>query len=158
MVYQLRDFQLEANLQTALDSGHNVWVIGDVHGFNLTLRELVDKLELVQGDFVVILGDLIDRGPNSFDVVQFVKNSKNLASLKGNHEKMMIDLLTTAGLESPDYHLMNWLRVGGLSTVTSYINAFTDDSGVEDSKVLDKIINFGKPLFLFLLKLYFLPE
>lgn len=47
MVYQLRDFQLEANLQTALDSGHNVWVIGDVHGFNLTLRELVEKLELV---------------------------------------------------------------------------------------------------------------
>ena len=73
MVYQLRDFQLEANLQGALDSGHNVWVIGDVHGFNLTLRELVEKLELVQGDFVVILGDLIDRGPNSFDVVQFVK-------------------------------------------------------------------------------------
>lgn len=144
MAYQLRDFQLEANLQTALDSGHNVWVIGDVHGFNLTLRELVEKLELVQGDFVVILGDLIDRGPNSFDVVQFVKNSKNLVSLKGNHEKMMIDLLTTEGLESPDYHLMNWLRVGGLSTVTSYINAFTDDSGVEDSKGLDKIINFDR--------------
>ena len=54
---------------------------------------------------MIVLGDLIDRGPNSFDVVQFVKNSKNIASLKGNHEKMMIDLLTTAGLESPDYHL-----------------------------------------------------
>ena len=144
MVDIIRDIQIEENLQLALDSGHNVWVIGDVHGFNLTLRELVDKLELVQGDFVVILGDLIDRGPNSFDVVQFVKNSENLLSLKGNHEKMMIDLLTTAGLESPDYQLMNWLRVGGLATVTSYINAHTDENGIEDSKALDDIIGVDK--------------
>lgn len=144
MVDIIRDIQIEENLQLALDSGHNVWVIGDVHGFNLTLRELVDKLELVQGDFVVILGDLIDRGPNSFDVVQFVKNSENLVSLKGNHEKMMIDLLTTSGLESPDYQLMNWLRVGGLATVTSYINAHTDENGIEDSKALDDIIGVDK--------------
>ena len=46
----------------------------------------------------------------------------------------MIDLLTISGLESPDYHLMNWLRVGGLSTVTSYINAFTDDNGLKIAK------------------------
>ena len=47
-------------------------------------------------------------------------------------------------LESPDYQLMNWLRVGGLATVTSYINAHTDENGIEDSKALDDIIGVDK--------------
>lgn len=139
-----RNLQLEKDLQGILDNGDNVWVIGDVHGFSKTLRQLITKLTLSPEDSVVILGDLIDRGPNSFDIVQFVKQSENIYSLKGNHEKMMIELLTTSGLESPDYHLMNWLRVGGLATVTSYINAYTDDNGIEDSKALDKIINYDR--------------
>ena len=34
----LRDQTIENDLQSAIDAGHNVWVIGDVHGFNETLR------------------------------------------------------------------------------------------------------------------------
>ena len=37
----MRDIKLEIKLQKALDNGHNVWVIGDIHGFNETLRTLV---------------------------------------------------------------------------------------------------------------------
>ena len=87
----MRDPELELSLQHALNSGNNVWVIGDIHGFGETLRILVDKLNIQGGDFVVLLGDLIDRGPNSYDVVQFVKTSNNIVTVKGNHEKMMIN-------------------------------------------------------------------
>ena len=62
----MRDYELELKLQAALDRGDNVWVIGDVHGFFQSMVELCERLELSEGDWVVFLGDLIDRGPNGF--------------------------------------------------------------------------------------------
>ena len=51
---------------------------GDVHGFSQTLEELLESLKLEPDDFVVLLGDLIDRGPNSARVVEIVKNECNI--------------------------------------------------------------------------------
>ena len=60
-----RDFDLEFQLQDALDTGRSVWVIGDVHGYFDTASDLIEKINLKDGDFAVSLGDLIDRGPDS---------------------------------------------------------------------------------------------
>ena len=65
----MRDYELEKKLQTAVDNGANIWVIGDVHGHFQTLQSLVEKLQLNEKDIVIMLGDLIDRGPTSADVV-----------------------------------------------------------------------------------------
>lgn len=138
----MRNKIIEKTLQKALESGNNIWVIGDVHGFNETLRSLVKKLDLQTNDYVVLLGDLIDRGPNSYDVVQYVKSVKNIVSLKGNHEEMMSKSLTLEGLELPDIDLATWLYGGGLATVTSYINAYTDENGEEFTTQLDEIIEY----------------
>ena len=140
----MRDIELEMNLQQALDNGHNVWVIGDIHGFNETLRTLVANLALQRGDYVVLLGDLIDRGPNSYDVVQYVKTSPNIVTVKGNHEKMMIELFSLPRLESPDVKLATWMYNGGRATAISYINAFTDEVGNEYTDLLDQAINQDK--------------
>ena len=93
----MRDYSLEKRLQEALDNGRNVWVIGDVHGFSQTLEELLESLKLEPDDFVVLLGDLIDRGPNSARVVEIVKNECNIFSLKGNHESMMVEAIDSKG-------------------------------------------------------------
>ena len=92
----MRDIELEMKIQKSLNEGNNVWVVGDVHGFNQTLRSLVAKLDIKTGDYVVLLGDLIDRGPDSYDVIQFVKNSPNMATVKGNHEKMMAKVFSVS--------------------------------------------------------------
>lgn len=42
----MRDIELEMKIQKSLNEGNNVWVVGDVHGFNQTLRSLVAKLEI----------------------------------------------------------------------------------------------------------------
>ena len=141
---EMRDIELELKLQKSLDEGKNIWVIGDVHGFNKTLRSLVEKINLQEGDYVVLLGDLIDRGPNSYDVVQFAKNSENIVCVKGNHEKMMIESFSLQGLESPGMDLATWLYNGGLATATSYINAYTDKSGNELTELLGMAINEDK--------------
>ena len=94
---EFRDEGIEADLQTTLKQGGNVWVIGDVHGFNDTLRQLVASLELTIDDRVVLLGDLIDRGPDSFDVVRFAREDPRIHCIKGNHEAMMVENFTWNG-------------------------------------------------------------
>lgn len=140
----MRDIELEMKIQKSLNEGNNVWVVGDVHGFNQTLRSLVAKLEIKTGDYVVLLGDLIDRGPDSYDVVQFVKNSPNMATVKGNHEKMMAKVFSLSRLEKPDLRISTWFYNGGLSTATSYINAYTDSSGNENTQELHQAIERDK--------------
>ena len=140
----MRDNELEKKLQKVLDDGKNVWVIGDVHGFNKTLRRLVGKLILGPNDYVILLGDLIDRGPNSYDVIQFVKSLPNIVCVKGNHEEMMAEVLSIEDLESPGVELMTWLYTGGLATITSYINAYTDENGEESTTKLDEKIEQDK--------------
>ena len=140
----MRDIELEMKIQKSLNEGNNVWVVGDVHGFNQTLRSLVAKLEIKTGDYVVLLGDLIDRGPNSYDVIQFVKNSPNLATVKGNHEKMMAKAFSLSRIEKPDLGISTWFYNGGLSTATSYINAYTDSSSNENTQELHQAIERDK--------------
>ena len=91
MVTHMRRKDIENDLQNALENGHNVWAIGDVHGFSLTLEALLDTCELTMDDRVVLLGDLIDRGPDSFDVVRIARSDPRIHCLKGNHEDMMVN-------------------------------------------------------------------
>ena len=69
----------------------------------------------------MLLGDLIDRGPNSYDVIQFVKNSPNMATVKGNHEKMMAQVFSISRLEKPDYVFLHGstMEVSQLQHLTS---------------------------------------
>ena len=62
---------MEEELQRTLDEGSDVWVIGDVHGYFGTLEALIQRLDMGDKDAVVMLGDLIDRGPTSADVVNY---------------------------------------------------------------------------------------
>jgi hypothetical protein len=49
----MRNQELEEKLQQALDDGHNVWAVGDVHGFYQTMIELCERLALNENDWVV---------------------------------------------------------------------------------------------------------
>ena len=61
----MRDFELETNLQSTIDNGHSIWVIGDIHGYNETFDALIKKLKIKEKDIILCLGDLIDKGPGS---------------------------------------------------------------------------------------------
>jgi len=97
------------------------FVIGDIHGCVDELRHLVDGLPLIAGDRVVFLGDYIDRGPASKDVVSFlISLRRELASvdfifLKGNHEDMLLSYLGLDGAHG-DMFTFN----GGKATLVSY--------------------------------------
>ena len=91
--------------------------IGDVHGHYDGLMELLEAIALGNDDKLYFLGDLIDRGPKSADVVEFVRSNGH-TSLLGNHENLMLDALLDNGVHPPA--LQAWLYSGGQSTVSSY--------------------------------------
>jgi predicted phosphodiesterase len=59
--------------------------VGDIHGCHKEFEDLLDKLDLRKDDRLVLLGDLISRGPDSGKVVALAREHAT-ASLLGNHE------------------------------------------------------------------------
>ena len=94
-------------------------IIGDVHGCNTALRALLKAVRPEVDDRIVMLGDLFDRGPDSYDVFQTAKDlaarmGNRFVLLRGNHE----DYLLTPRLTITQR--MVWRQVGKGSTVRSF--------------------------------------
>lgn len=73
------------------------FAIGDIHGCILTFKKLLKKIDLQPSDSLYVLGDMIDRGPNSSAVLDIIIKLKekgyNIFPLKGNHEQMLLNAL-----------------------------------------------------------------
>jgi serine/threonine protein phosphatase 1 len=98
------------------------YIIGDVHGEFDTLIALVNKL--AKQHELIFVGDLIDRGPKSKDVISFVRKNKHRCVL-GNHEEFMMTYGSSVINSFPKHHYANyflsdWLLNGGKSTLISY--------------------------------------
>jgi bis(5'-nucleosyl)-tetraphosphatase (symmetrical) len=101
----------------------STYVIGDIHGCFLTLERLLDKIEFSHHDRLWLVGDLVNRGPRSLEVLRWARNlSGQVLTVLGNHD---VHLLKTAfNLASPSKQavfssllaaedsatLLNWLR------------------------------------------------
>ena len=139
-----RNRQIEAELQRTLDEGGNVWAIGDVHGYADTLLALLDSLNLSSRDRVVLLGDLVDRGPRSCEVIRIARENPQIFSVLGNHEEMMLNSFDVDNIETMTAQQTNWFYVGGRATNQSYIDEFTNSQGQIDD--FDLRMRVGKDL------------
>jgi serine/threonine protein phosphatase 1 len=96
---------------------HRRIIIGDVHGHYQGLMTLLEAISPGKADRVYFLGDLIDRGPDSAQVVQFVQQNHHQCIL-GNHEQLMINAFPSGRPFTPA--LQAWLYSGGRTTIASY--------------------------------------
>jgi serine/threonine protein phosphatase 1 len=97
-----------------------VIAIGDIHGCSDAMRAVIDDIRPTRDDTLVILGDCVDRGPDSRGVIEQLLELREhcrLVPILGNHEEMMLNYLD--GRPQPD----NWLLCGGDTTLESYKNA-----------------------------------
>lgn len=92
-------------------------VIGDVHGHYDTLLKVLEKISPNPNDQVYFLGDLIDRGPRSAQVVEFVIRN-GYECLLGNHEQMLLEVLGTS--QPCPQAFQSWASQIGRETVKSY--------------------------------------
>lgn len=93
-------------------------IIGDVHGCLTTLKNLLNSIPDIQNKHVIFVGDLIDRGPQSAEVIEFVRQN-NYDCVLGNHELMMLE---ENGYPFYQSITNNWGDNGGLTTYKSYSN------------------------------------
>lgn len=92
-------------------------VIGDIHGHYDALMSLLEAIAPGEEDKIYFLGDLIDRGPKSAQVVEFVIQN-NYRCLRGNHEEMLIGVFENDPVCPEAFQA--WLHSGGHATVASY--------------------------------------
>lgn len=93
------------------------YVIGDIHGCYKTLKELYSRLE--PNSRIISVGDLVDKGPSSMDVVNFCIE-KNIEVIKGNHEQLFIKFVSDY-LKTKRVKLTRWYTEwGGDTTMESY--------------------------------------
>ena len=94
-------------------------IIGDIHGCDQALHGLLDKIQPGAEDRLILLGDLFDRGPESWEVYQTVRKldetyGSRLILLCGNHEDYLLTENQTFSQR------MTWNGVGRKATIKSF--------------------------------------
>jgi serine/threonine protein phosphatase 1 len=96
-----------------------LFAIGDIHGCVDELDVMLRTIAPVKGDTVVFVGDYIDRGPASREVVELLlelqQGPAEMVFLKGNHEDMLLSFI---GL--PGHYGESFIYNGGAPTLENY--------------------------------------
>lgn len=95
------------------------FAIGDIHGCAKTAKKLLlDELKITKQDAIYFLGDYIDRGSGSKEVIDFILQLKNenynINTLRGNHEQLFMDS------DNSFTDFQNWIANGGVATLESF--------------------------------------
>lgn len=101
--------------------------IGDIHGCLRALDTLLDLVAPTSEDWIIALGDYVDRGPDSAGVLDrliALHAGGRLIPLRGNHDIMM--------LEARNGRDLGWLNVGGRQALRSYGIADWKIDGLHD--------------------------
>lgn len=97
----------------------SIYAVGDIHGCKKTFEHLLEKIDLKMEDTLVLLGDYIDRGPDSkgvFDLVfAYQEAGYQVHCLRGNHEQILLD----ASIGGPNANARFFLA-GGKATLKSF--------------------------------------
>ena len=115
-------------------------IIGDVHGHYQGLMLLLKQIEAASTDQIYFLGDLIDRGPQSAEVVEFVKEN-DYPCLLGNHEQMLLEIMTGKNTQSAS--MQGWLYNGGQATVASYRSGKIPQADIDWFESLPTYLDLG---------------
>jgi serine/threonine protein phosphatase 1 len=98
--------------------------IGDIHGCLMSLQSLAAAVSFQPTDRLILLGDYVDRGPDSRGVLDWILEQRatmEVIALRGNHEVMMLEARTNRTLAA------TWSSFGGLEALESYGTSFTED-------------------------------
>jgi serine/threonine protein phosphatase 1 len=136
------NFMRSGSAEPSGAKGYRAYVVGDVHGRLDLLNQLLEIIERevverpARKVLLVFLGDLIDRGPQSAQVIERLRSYRHdcirAVFLLGNHEEVVLRILK--GDTQP---IRSWLRFGGAECLKSYgadarrIVRQTDDEALE---------------------------
>ncbi len=117
-------FKKKTKIEPYLPAGVRIYCIGDIHGCNQLLIDLIKKIKIDSIGFsgqimIIYLGDYIDRGNHSKEVIEtlistpIAENIEHIY-LRGNHEQTLLDFIQEDSVGRA------WFSFGGLATLVSY--------------------------------------
>ena len=127
------------------------WVIPDIHGCAKTLTALIeDMIKPTKHDWLYFLGDYIDRGPSSKEVIEYLmyleKEEYNLRFIMGNHEDYLLkayeeekNLKGFLGFKQKGKKKKEWLFHGGKQCMESYGISELKDMPIEHIEWMRKL-------------------
>lgn len=135
-----------------------IFAVGDIHGCHVKLTVLMERLPIdPAADFLIFLGDYINRGPASRQVIEFLlelkKKVRNIVFLMGNHEHSLLEYARSG--HPDDLRVLRPLGVE--ATLESYGNSSMRsirnlDFLPDDHKIflgqLERCYRLGKYLFI----------
>jgi serine/threonine protein phosphatase 1 len=128
--------------------GQRIYAVGDIHGCADLLANLFDRvdddirLRPASNILQVFLGDYIDRGPDSRQVLDLLiarQRGTDAVFLKGNHEDFAIRFLKDPTI------LTQWKNIGGLNTVASYGVATTNYREARSQRAMAVALRLSMP-------------
>ena len=109
-----------------------IYVMSDIHGQYELFRNLMEQIILGKDDTLYVLGDVVDRGPDSMKILKYMMANPNIIPIMGNHELMALPCLKLLVSElSKDFlHKLSsqahqsfaeWTLNGGISTIQEFL-------------------------------------
>ena len=85
---------------------------------SLALYSMLNKIQFSEDDILILLGDVIDRGPDGIALLLEIMEMPNAIMLLGNHEYMMLQYLSP---EATSTEIRRWNRNGNAPTLAAYL-------------------------------------
>lgn len=120
----LRSLFSRKQASRSIPGGRRVYAIGDIHGRLDLFDQLIARIDADRAGtrpLIILLGDYIDRGPGSAEMLERLSSGALPAwadwlCLKGNHEQAMLEALAVGG----NRMMERWRNFGGRDTMRSY--------------------------------------
>lgn len=111
------------------------YVIGDIHGEADRFHAMLEKIHFSEEDTLLLLGDVIDRGPDGIALLLEIMEMPNVIMLLGNHEYMMLQYLSPSATGT---EIRRWNRNGNAPTLAAYLK--------QKAKVQHRILSYLRGL------------
>ena len=109
-----------------------IFAMSDIHGQYELFRNLMEQIPLGKDDTLYVLGDVVDRGPDSMNTLKYMMANPNIIPIMGNHELMALPCLKllVPELSKEFLHKLSsqarqsfaeWTLNGGISTIQEFL-------------------------------------
>ena len=99
-----------------------IYVTADIHGYYEAFERLLEAIQFGGEDYLYVIGDTIDKGPESFRVLEHIMRAENMELILGNHEKFLIEALKSRVYGKRNFIDMKlWCKHGGEKTFKEFM-------------------------------------
>lgn len=88
-----------------------IYVMSDIHGHYNKFKKMLELIKFSNNDSLYILGDIVDRGTQNLEMIEYCMNTPNVHLIRGNHEEMLLK-----GYQQKNIYHDVWVGNGGQIT------------------------------------------